>query len=432
MEPLGQPVGETTGAATATEERQVIVVGGGISGLSFAWHAARAGARPLVLEAAARPGGCLDSRRTEAGFWFELGAHTLYNSYGHVLEIAEGCAPPPQVVARGEARKRFGLLGAAGLATMGPLSVFGQFGWWSLLANAPRGLFASKAGRTTKEHFSRLVGAKNYREVLAPFLSAVPSQVVDDFPAAGPGSLFKKRPRRKDVIKSFTFDGGVGAVVDAIVRSGVEVTAAAEVVAIEPRSPGYLVRLADGRSFAAPIVAVAVDPSTAAAVVRAAAPVVAATLSRIKMVDIDSVGVVVKKAALALPELAFVVAKDDVFWSAVSRDPVPDGEWRAFTFHFRPGQGGAARRERIAEVLGVPTSAFEVVHERHTRLPSPARDHAALVAELDDELGRCPGLALVGNYFAGLSIEDCAARGKAEWIRLATARSERAPSGGTP
>ena len=190
------------------DAQSVLVIGGGISGLTFAWHAARAGRKPRVLEAGPRLGGCLDSRRGPDGFWFELGAHTLYNSYRSLLEVRDGCPSPPALVPRNQARKRFGFLRDGALTTMGPLSVFKQFRWTELIARAPGGLFARKAGKTTREHFSRVVGPRNYQQVLAPFLSAVPSQAVDDFPAEGPGSLFKKRPRRKDIVKSFTFDGG--------------------------------------------------------------------------------------------------------------------------------------------------------------------------------------------------------------------------------
>jgi oxygen-dependent protoporphyrinogen oxidase len=52
-------------------------------------------------------------------------------------------------------------------------------------------------------------------------------------------------------------------------------------------------------------------------------------------------------------------------------------------------------------------------------LPSPARDHAATVAAIDAAIPA--GLALTGNYFAGLAIEDCVARSKAEWARVAGA-----------
>ncbi|MHC4225768.1 MAG: FAD-dependent oxidoreductase, partial [Planctomycetota bacterium] len=58
----------------------VLVIGGGISGASFAYHAARNGRGVLVVERDAEPGGCLHSKRYPSGFWYELGAHTCYNS----------------------------------------------------------------------------------------------------------------------------------------------------------------------------------------------------------------------------------------------------------------------------------------------------------------------------------------------------------------
>jgi protoporphyrinogen/coproporphyrinogen III oxidase len=393
----------------------VLIVGGGISGLSFAWHAAKAGRRPVVLEASARVGGCLDSR-VHDGFWFELGAHTLYNSYGAMLEIAKGCAAPPTIIARTDARKRFGRLHQGALTTMGPLSVFKQFSFWQLAGHGPRMLWAGKAGRTTREHWSRVVGADNYQRVLAPFLSAVPSQAVDDFPADGAGSLFKKRARDKSVVKSFTFDGGVGALIAAIARE-VEVGTDAAVASLAPIDGGYRATLADGRTFEAATLALATDPATAARLLAPHHAALAEALTRVRTVEVDSLGVVVAKNACKLPELAFVVPTDDVFWSAVTRDPVPDERRRAFTFHFKPGVEPATQLRRVAEVLGVEAAAFEHTALRHAVLPAPGRDHAATVAAIDAALPA--RLAVTGNYFAGLAIEDCVARAKAEWARVA-------------
>src|SRR5512139_3132533 len=85
----------------------VLVVGAGISGACFAYHAARAGRSVLVVEREARPGGCLSSERTPSGFWYELGAHTCYNSYGALLEVLEGCGLLGELQARGKPVLRF-------------------------------------------------------------------------------------------------------------------------------------------------------------------------------------------------------------------------------------------------------------------------------------------------------------------------------------
>jgi len=132
----------------------------------------------------------------------------------------------------------------------------------------------------------------------------------------------------------------------------------------------------------------------------------------------DSMGVVVRRDRLKLPEMAFLVPADDIFWSAVTRDPVPDPEWRAFAFHFRTGKTDAEKRARIAQILGVAGSDFEEVSQRMTLLPSPVIGHDRVVAELDRMLAG-QRLALTGNYFEGLAIEDCVLRSRAEWARLA-------------
>ncbi len=72
-----------------TSDLDVVIVGAGISGLACASYAARAGLHCAVLEQAAEPGGRIHTVRTSQGFWFELGAHTLYNSYGALLEILD-------------------------------------------------------------------------------------------------------------------------------------------------------------------------------------------------------------------------------------------------------------------------------------------------------------------------------------------------------
>ncbi|HEU4385459.1 MAG TPA: FAD-dependent oxidoreductase [Anaeromyxobacteraceae bacterium] len=399
-----------------------IVVGGGVSGLSFAFHAAAAGKRALVVEAAPRLGGCLDSRRIEGGFWFEMGAHTCYNSYGALLEMVDGSGIRDRILARGEVRKRFALLREGALDVMGPISVLRRFALGELLRSAPRGLLSRKAGLTAYGYYSGVIGRGNYARVLGPFLAAVPSQSADAFPAAGPGSLFKKRPRRKDVVRSFTFQGGLSDLVDAVAsRPGVSALTGAVVREVRRGGPGFEAHLSDGRSLAAPLLALAVPPSMAAALTRADFPELSARLARIKMTALETLGVVVPREKVRLPEIAFLVPIDDLFWSAVSRDPVPDPRLRGFAFHFRTGQTREERLARMAEVLGCGQEDFLQVFDKTTMLPSPVLGHGEAVAELDRLLagGR---LAATGNYFEGLAIEDCVARSRAEWRRVSQAR----------
>jgi UDP-galactopyranose mutase len=155
----------------------------------------------------------------------------------------------------------------------------------------------------------------------------------------------------------------------------------------------------------------------AAALLRADFPDLASELARIGMAATETVGVVVRREKVTLPEMAFLVPADDLFWSAVTRDPVPDPDWRAFAFHFKTGKTDAERRARIAAILQVGQDDFEEVTRRMTRLPSPVLGHDRTIAEIDRMLegGR---LALTGNYFEGLAIEDCVQRSIGQWARV--------------
>ena len=396
----------------------ILVVGGGISGLAFAFKASQAGKRVLVLERGAAAGGCLRSVRSGDGFWYELGGHTVYNSYGGFLDMAVGTGVAKTLVERGPARATFGLLRDGKYKWLSPPKVLRELSWLEVLTHAPVGVFRSKAGQTMRSHFSRLIGPKNYDRVLAPFLAAVPSQSADGFPAEGDGSLFKTRPRRKEFPRSFGIPGGLQTVCDAVAAApGVTVETGAPATRLTRTAGGLSVETGDGRVLSAPIVALAVAPAVAAALLAESEPGLAATLGRVKDVAVESMGVVVPREAVWMPECAFLVPVNDAFHSAVTRDPFPDERRRAFTFHFKPGLSRADKIARIAEVLRLAPDALGEPAESRVTLPSPELGHGEIVKDLDRQLAGTK-LALTGNYFAGLAIEDCVQRSFSEWARV--------------
>jgi oxygen-dependent protoporphyrinogen oxidase len=396
----------------------VIVVGGGVSGLSLAWKAASEGRRVLVLERERRVGGCLHTHRTPDGFWHEMGAHTTYNSYGAFLDLVVGTDLAREIVPRGPARAIFGLLRNGEISWLTPPKVLLQLSWLEAAVHFPFGLFAAKEGETVYSYYSRLVGRRNYDRVLSPFLSAVPSQKADGFPVSGPGSLFKKRQRRKEFPKGFGIRGGLQRVCEAAAGfAGVTVETGVAAVRVARRGAGFVVTAADGRTFEAPLAAVAGPPDAAAALLRDDFHELATAIAGVKTVTVESMGVVLPRARCWMPECAFVVPVDDAFFSCVTRDPIPDPERRGFTFHFKPGVPREAKLARVSEVLRVRREELGEPAEQRVTLPAPALGHAAIVRDLDAALAGGK-LALTGNYFAGLAIEDCVQRSNAEWRRV--------------
>jgi UDP-galactopyranose mutase len=399
------------------QTHDVVVIGGGISGLTFAWESARAGRKTLVIEREPRVGGALCSARAPDGYWFELGAHTCYNSYAGLAEMVESCGLRGAVLQRAPTKLRFldgdRVVPGANLGVLLRL-----FDWVELARSAPAALTARKDGQTIYSYYSRIVGRRNYGRVLGPMLSAVPSQSADAFPA---DMLFKaRRLRRKDFPRSFTLDGGLQALAEAVARQPDVTVASGRAAAGLVRTDGlFAVTLDGGERHEAPVVAVAVPPSQAAALLRGVAPELAEQVARVKEATIESLGVVVEAARVAaIPTSMFLVPFDDAFHSIVTRDSVPDARWRAFAFHFKPGRSRDERLARAAEVLKVPASSFAEVAERTTVLPSPVLGHERLVGEID-RLAAGGRIAVTGNYFGGLSLEDCVARSRAEWARVA-------------
>ncbi len=386
----------------------IIVIGGGISGMSFAHYCAKAGRRVLVLDRNAAPGGCLDSFRLESGYWFELGAHTCYNSYQALLAILEERGAIDEL--RPRTRVPFRLLADGEIR---PLTK--ELRFLELLSSAPRLLRLSKDGRSVRSYYEPLVGRRNYQRVFGPLFTAVLSHPADDFPA---DMLFKRRRRRKDVLRSYTLSRGLRSVVEIIARDPrIAFGANLEVRALKRASTGFAVELTDGSAREAKEIALAVPATAAAALLAGVIPEAAAALARIRVSTVDNVGVALRRESTPLEPLAGIVPVDGSFYSAVSRDPVPDPTWRGFALHARPGLAFEEALRRIAQVLKTDREKLEHVAHSQAQLPSPVLGHAEVVRAVDQAIAGSP-IYVTGNYFSGLSIEDCVLRSRCEAKRL--------------
>jgi protoporphyrinogen/coproporphyrinogen III oxidase len=397
-------------------KHDVVVIGGGISGLAFAYEAARAGRTVLVLERAQRVGGCLSTQRSASGYWFELGAHTCYNSYFGLTQLIEGCGLRGEVAQRGKSHLRF--LDGDRLVPGSNLGLLLRlFSWGELARSLPRMFTEKKDGQTVYSYYSRIVGRKNYGAVLGPILSAVPSQSADAFPA---GMLFKSRAtRRKEFPRSFTMRGGLLGIAEGIARQPrIEVALGKAAARVEASGTGYAVDMEDGERHEAAVVAVATTPGASARLLSGAAPELATQVARVREAVIESLGFAVRAEKVRLPASTFVIPRDDVFHSIVTRDPIPDPTWRGFAFHFKPGQAREAKLARATKLLELKPSDLEDVVEQRSVLPSPVLGHEEVVREID-RLSAGARLAVCGNWFAGLSIEDCVDRARQEWARVA-------------
>jgi UDP-galactopyranose mutase len=347
-----------------------------------------------------------------------MGAHTLYNSYSNLLDIATEAGIKDRLLKRGPARTHFGLLRDGDISWFTPPRILRKLNWVEAALHAPFGFIRGKKGLSVRQYYSRLLGFGNFHRLFAPFFAAVPSQPADDFPSEGPGSLFKTRPRRKEFPRSFGFIDGLETLCDAIsVHPNIEICTDARVTEMQSDGDGWRIHLEGGEELTTPLAAIATPPDSAAALLRNTLPKLAAALRRIRTVGVESLGVRVAREKCALPECAFFVPADDIFYSAVTRDPFPDPASRGFAFHFRPEITRERKIWRVCQALGVSHEDLNDIAENEVTLPSPRLNHAVITTGIQKLLNR-RGLALTGNYFKGLAVEDCIARSFDEWRRV--------------
>lgn len=395
------------------EKYDVIVLGAGISGMSFAHYAAKSDCKTLVLEKADRIGGSFHSSVLEnenTDFWLELGAHTCYNSYRTLIEVMEDCGVIDQIIPR--AKVPFRLLKDNQIK-----SFPSQINFLELLISVPKLFTKKKDGETVKSYYGSIVGKKNFEKVFSALFSAVPSQNADDFPA---DALFKKRERRKDILKHYTLKKGLSSITDAIAsHNNLEIKFGVEINKIDKTENSYTIKTKQGVFYCKQI-SICTSVTSVADLIVGIHPSLADKVAEIKHQKIESFAVVVPKDATEIQSFAGLVPTNDDFFSAVSRDTVPNENYRGFTFHFKPGILSREQKlQKVCEVLGIRKDQIIEIREKLNIVPSLRLGHNELIEEIDNLL-KGDDLFISGNYFAGLSIEDCVSRSKAEVERMVT------------
>lgn len=389
----------------------MIIIGAGISGLSLAHYCAKEGFKTLVIEKSERVGGTLHSHSFEdaMGFWIELGAHTCYNSYRNLIEILEDCTTISRLVKREKVPFKMLVDGRI-------KSIPSQLNFLELLCSAPRLFAVKKEGQSVESYYSKILGNKNFEKVLSPALNAVISQKANDFPA---DMLFKKRTRRKDIMKKFSLISGVQTITDSISsQKNIEILKGTEVLSISFNNGSFQTTTSNA-TYNSDSLAIAAPASVASKLLRDSFPQTAESLAAISVKRIESVGVAVKKDFVtSIPPVAGIIPASDSFYSVVSRDTVKHDTYRGFTFHFKPNSVTQdAKLKKIADVLGIKRGQIDYIVTKENFVPSLKIGHGALIGKIEQSISTTR-LLLTGNYFDGMAIEDCVSRSLKEFLRL--------------
>ncbi|NDV79566.1 NAD(P)/FAD-dependent oxidoreductase [Dysgonomonas sp. 511] len=388
-----------------------IIIGGGVSGISFAHYLHTSGKKVLVLEQESKAGGQIKTlpSATKEGYWRELGAHTCYNSYTHLLSVVKDI----------DGKDLIQPLGKGSYVTFADRQIKKMFAKMSVLPmmiNGWKVFFAKKENKTVKEYFSKIVGRTNYDKLFRYLFRAVISQNADNYPA----QMFLKRRngRFKEFPRKYTFTKGISSFIDAIIeKDGLQVVASSTVESIEKLADGYKLTMAQGEEYQATNIALATDPQTSAKLLADIEPALSGLLATIPLYHTESLNVVVPKDRLDMDAIAGIISLSDDFHSAVSRDLVEDDKVRSFTFHFRKGEKADDEKYRIIlNVLNILPADIQEANEVKHILPSLEIQHIGMAGKVV-QARRHDDIFILGNYFYGLSIEDCINRSHDEWLR---------------
>lgn len=388
-----------------------IIVGGGISGISFAHKMKSTGADILVIEKENTVGGCIHSHsyETNSDFWAELGAHTCYNSYIQLLSLASDLKMDDKVIPMDKCP--YVLYSNDKIK-----NVMQELSLLSLFIHGPRIFFSSRIGKTAKEYFRSIVGGRNYDKLFAKLFRAVLSQNADDYPAEM--FLKSRNGRAKHISRRFSFKGGIQSLLNAIIDKGnIPTQLSLEVATIYKREEGlYSITTSREKIFHAKNVAFAISPQHVSTLIKDIEPQVADYLQTIKSFHSQTLNILIHKADADLKKVAGIIPLSDEFLSVVSRDTIEHPEYRSFSFHFFADKTEAEMLACVSNALNIKKEAI-IEHSlvSHT-LPTIKMEHVN-IAEKIDAARHSDNLFLLGNYFYGLSLEDCVQRSFDEFER---------------
>jgi len=433
---------------------RVVVVGGGIAGLTLAERLTAAGHDLTLVDAEARAGGVIRSERRD-GFLCETGPQAILSGRPDTQALITAAGLDARVIwSRAATRRRFVYLrGALRTLPSSPPTLLQTdlLGAMAKLRLA-REPFVAKGDPAREESvlafFERRFGAEAARAIGAPAVIGVyAGDAANLSMRSALPRLWEMEQKHGSVLRgafaargqsgdagpprSFSFPDGLEELPRALAEKLGARRVVARAVAIEPRGVGYQVQLASGAPLDAERIVVTTPAHVAAELLAPLAPAASAALSAVPFAPLAVTALGFRAPAsgpadlgMDLAAYGFVVARGEgptllgcQYESSIFDHRAPPGAvlLRALAGGtFEPGlvdeTDDAIAGRAVADlrrVAGLRVDPDFVAVWRHPAgIPQYDLEHAARVRALDDELRRLPGLHVIGQATSGVGLND--------------------------
>ncbi|WP_435627683.1 protoporphyrinogen oxidase [Candidatus Ferrigenium straubiae] len=448
----------------------VLIIGGGISGLASAWWLARAGMSVEVWEAGERPGGKIASTRQD-GYLTERAASMVLNFRPEVAELVREAGLETAKTTRlpaAEAR-RYLLHGGCLQALPMRLGAMVASPLWSLrgklrLLAEPFVFSGGRADEPVSEFITRRLGREVLEKAMEPFIAGMLAADADQASAAAvlprlvaleqrygsiaAGVLVNRilRKRAASTTEAFSFRGGMGTLAETLARTpGIDLRtghAAEELVRERDGWQAVAATPYGQRTVSASQVIVATSAPAAAALVDTLDDELAELLRGIGYASVtvvhmglarDAVGHALDGSGFLAPKRESATLTGNLWMSALFPDRAPPGKVLLTSYL------GGARAPRVVDLddariadeafgtlrplIGLKADPEMVRIDRHREaLPLYHGAYQARMRAIAARLQHLPGLHLEANYRGGVSVRDRLACGHAVANRILGAR----------
>ena len=434
----------------------VIVIGGGISGLASAWWLQQSGVRVVLLDAAPRAGGTIGSAR-EDGFLVESGPNSVLDTtplIGRLLDDLN--IGSERVYAHPAARNRYvlreGRLLALPVSPAAFLStpLFSTAAKLRLLCEPFIGRAAPDAEESVADFVRRRLGAEFLDYAIDPFVAGVYAgdaatlgiaaafprlhALERDYGSLALGQVFGARNRARGQSRasgrSFAFRQGMQTLTDAIAARLARIELSTGAVRVTPGTGGLTVTAIGERGpreFRARSVLLATSAYAGADLVAPFAPQAAAALAAIPYAPVAVAVSGYRRGTIAhaLDGFGFLVPRRErrqilgtLFSSTLFDDRAPPGLVLLTTFvgGMRQPELAGLDESAIAGLVEAELTALlgatappEFMRIRYwpRAIPQYTLGHADRMSRVETAERDHPGLFFCCNYRGGVSVGDC-------------------------